>query len=121
MFPPDRPVPSATVSAKQDTRAGHVVTFLAGSYVLRNRADSADHTAKGPTSNAHSRSQPCCPTALNRKGTRQPWESSGISLGLPASSTGTSLKELKDHSRRSAANSSPSPQVTTLPGLFRDI
>ncbi|GAA2245827.1 hypothetical protein GCM10010232_36160 [Streptomyces amakusaensis] len=57
----------------------------------------------------------------NRKGVHQPWEFSGTFLGLPTSSTGTSMKQMKDHSRRSAAKEPSSWQVTALTGLFRDI
>ncbi|MGW2952645.1 hypothetical protein [Streptomyces eurythermus] len=50
-----------------------------------------------------------------------PWGSSGISPGLPASSTGMSMKQLKDHSRRSTADLPPSTQVTALTGLQDDM
>lgn len=56
----------------------------------------------------------------NRKDVRQSWESSGTFLGLPASSTGTSVKQLKDRSCSSATISPSSWQVTALAGLFRD-
>lgn len=45
----------------------------------------------------------------------------GTFLGLPAASTGMTVKQPKDHLRRSAARSHPSRQVTDPTGLFRDI
>jgi hypothetical protein len=54
-------------------------------------------------------------------GIRQQWEPSGTFLGLPAPSTGTSVKQPKDHSRRSATISPASREVTALAGLFFDI
>lgn len=48
-------------------------------------------------------------------------ECPGTSLGLPAASTGMSVKQPKDHLRGSAPRSHPSRQVTAPPGLSRDI
>lgn len=53
----------------------------------------------------------------NRKGVRQPWESSGTFLGLPTPSTGMSVKQPKEP--RSANKDPSSWQVTALAGLFR--
>lgn len=45
----------------------------------------------------------------------------GTFLGLPAPSTGTSVKQPKGHSHSSAGATRPSRQATALAGLFRDI
>jgi len=45
----------------------------------------------------------------------------GTFLGLPAPSSGTSVKQPKGHSRRSSTTSHSSRQVTGLAGLFWDI
>lgn len=49
------------------------------------------------------------------------WEPPGTFLGLPAASTGMTVKQPKGHHRRPAPHSHPSQQVTGPPGLFRDI
>ncbi len=55
------------------------------------------------------------------KGTRQRWESPGTFLGLPALSSGTSVKQPKGHSRSSVTTRHSSRQGTAFAGLFRDI
>lgn len=57
----------------------------------------------------------------NRMGVRQECEPTGTCLGLPTSSTGTSAKQPKGHSRRPASIGRSSRQANTLAGPFRDI
>ncbi|WP_367430786.1 hypothetical protein [Streptomyces celluloflavus] len=52
---------------------------------------------------------------------RRQWESPGTFLGLPATSTGTNVKQPKGHLRRSAARGRPAWLVMGLAGLFFDI
>lgn len=60
------------------------------------------------------------PRIKQKDGCRQ-WEFPGTFLGLPAASTGTSVKQLKGHLHRSATCGRPLRQVMAFAGLFRDI
>ncbi|MFM9536829.1 alpha/beta hydrolase [Streptomyces turgidiscabies] len=86
-------------------------TITVNTYLVTGRLPSGDITCRTSREEHAPRPAPF----------RSRWESPGTFLGLPAPPSGTSVKQLKGHSHRSATIGRSSWQVTAFAGLFRDM